>query len=930
MAFTSGTRLGRYEIRSLLGMGGMGEVYLAHDTQLGRTVALKVLPAKVAGDIGSVRRFTQEAKAASALNHPHILTIFEVGQTDSRHFIVTEFIEGETLRQRMHGTLKLGDVLTIAAQICDALSAAHEAGIVHRDVKPENIMVRRRDGYIKVLDFGLAKLIELQAVTVDTEAPTRAAALTDPGTVLGTVQYMSPEQARGQPVDARTDIFSLGVVLFEMVTGRTPFEGETKTDVVNSIINAEPAPMARYAREVPDTLEWIVSKALRKDKEERYQTARELLTDLRSLKQRLEFAAEQERSVPPMSYSQATMTTAGAHGPISTLKSADAQTEEAARRMSSAEYLASEIKKHKRGAILILAALIPVLAGTVIGLKYISWNRKTSEPFSRIKLTRLTNTGKGRWASISPDGKYVVHIVGDPGRMSVWLRHIATGSEKEIAPSLGGVTYCCPVFSLDGNYVYYFRPQSNVPSVGYQVPVLGGDPKKIIEDVDSQPTFSPDGKRLAFIRGHPDEGSVDLIAANVDATGEQKISTYDLSYFFVTGVPLNAAWSPDGENIVLGVPATDTSGLYRRMIAVRVKDGKTTEIGSQRWYALGQFAWFRDGSGLIFTGSDQPSGSPVQIWYISYPAGQTHKLTNDLNDYRVVSLTADSSALVTVPLDRLSTVWLAPNGDSSRAVQITSNKYDGLDGVAFVPDGRVVYTARTGGGRANLWIANADGTDQRQLTADDHPNFMPAVTPDGRYVVFVSNRAGTQNIWRVDIDGANPTQLTRGQADAGPNLSPDSQWVAYASNDNGTQTLWKVPINGGNPVRLTDFTSATPIISPDGKQIACSYLDFKAKPTRQLVAIIPFEGGQPIKTFDIVMRPLRLRWTPDGKALIYNQTRAGVSNLWRQPIEGGAPVQLTDFKSDQIYFFDWTRDGNQLCLARGSSTSDVVLISDLK
>lgn len=572
-----------------------------------------------------------------------------------------------------------------------------------------------------------------------------------------------------------------------------------------------------------------------------------------------------------------------------------------------------------------------MLAGAVIGLKYIGWNRKASEPFSRIKLTRLTNTGKGRWASISPDGKYVVHIVGDPGRMSVWLRHIATGSEKEIAPSLGGVTYCCPFFSPDGNYVYYIQPQANVPSVGYQVPVLGGDPKKIIEDVDSQPTFSPDGKRFAFIRGHPGEGSVDLIVANADGTGEQKISTYELVHFFQLGVPMNAAWSPDGENIVLGVPATDTSGLYRRVLAVRVKDGKATEIGSQRWYALGQFAWLRDGSGLVFTGSDQSSGSPVQIWYISYPAGRARNVTNDLNDYRGVNLTADGSALVTVPLDRLSTVWVAPNGDSSRAVQITSNKYDGLDGVAFAPDGRVVYTSRTGGGKSNLWIANADGTGQRQLTADVHTHSMPVVSRDGRYVVFVSNRAGTsQNIWRIDIDGANATQLSYGQADAAPSLSPDSQWVAYTNNDNGTQSLWKVPITGGNPVRLTDFTTATPVISPDGKHIASNYLDLQAKPTRQLVAIIPFEGGQPIKTFDIVMRPLRLRWTPDGKAMIYNLTRAGVSNLWRQPIEGGAPVQLTDFKTDQIYYFDWTADGNQLCLARGSSTSDVVLISDLK
>jgi serine/threonine protein kinase/tetratricopeptide (TPR) repeat protein len=298
MTIATGTHLGRYEIKSQLGAGGMGEVYLAQDTKLDRKVALKILPADVAAHQDRMKRFVQEAKSASALNHPNIITIYEIEQIDSVNFIATEFIDGETLRQRLkNGPLKLGEVLDVAAQIASALSAAHAAGIVHRDIKPENIMLRR-DGIVKVLDFGLAKLTErVSGDSVDTEAPTSLK--TDPGTVLGTAAYMSPEQARGLEVDARTDIFSFGVLIYEMIAGRLPFEGSNTNEILASILSdKEPSPLARYAREVPAELERIVSKALRKDREQRYQTARDLLIDLHSLKDRLQFEAELERSAP--------------------------------------------------------------------------------------------------------------------------------------------------------------------------------------------------------------------------------------------------------------------------------------------------------------------------------------------------------------------------------------------------------------------------------------------------------------------------------------------------------------------------------------------------------------------------------------------------------------------------------------------------------
>jgi serine/threonine protein kinase/Flp pilus assembly protein TadD len=363
---SSGTRLGRYEIRSKIGEGGMGEVYLAQDTKLDRKVALKILPAEVASHRDRMSRFVQEAKAASALNHPNIITIHEIDQTDSVSFIATEFIDGETLRERMrNASLKLGELLDVAAQIASALSAAHAAGIVHRDIKPENIMLRR-DGIAKVLDFGLAKLTErLPPESVDTEAPTSFK--TDPGTVVGTAIYMSPEQARGMPVDARTDIFSFGVVVYEMVAGRLPFEGSNTNEILASILSdKEPSPLARYAREVPPELERIVSKALRKDREERYQTVKDLLLDLKRLKHQLEFEIELERSRPPRAEAGASTSQVGkpAVQVLSPRASTNgefiAATSPGAVPISSVGYIASGIKQHKRGAAITLTILVLV------------------------------------------------------------------------------------------------------------------------------------------------------------------------------------------------------------------------------------------------------------------------------------------------------------------------------------------------------------------------------------------------------------------------------------------------------------------------------------------------------------------------------------------------------------------------------------------
>ena len=382
MTLASGTRLGRYEIRSKIGAGGMGEVYLAQDTKLDRKVALKILSADVAANHNRMRRFVQEAKAASALNHPNIITIHEIDLTDSVHFIATEFIDGETLRQRMNGApIKLCEVLDLAAQIAGALSAAHAAGIVHRDVKPENIMLRR-DGIVKVLDFGLAKLSEkADTGTVDTEAATKGLVQTEPGVVVGTAAYMSPEQARGLLVDARTDIFSLGVVIYEMVAGQAPFGGSTRSDLIVALLERDPPPLARFTPEAPAELERLVMKTLVKDREERYQTAKDLLIDLKRLRQRLEVEAEIERTAEPQAKSsevkaiatdtrqQATETARAA------VETGDAA---AAPSTSIAAKLVRKIPLHKRGALITLLVAVTAMAAYFAYSRYWAEGRRAN------------------------------------------------------------------------------------------------------------------------------------------------------------------------------------------------------------------------------------------------------------------------------------------------------------------------------------------------------------------------------------------------------------------------------------------------------------------------------------------------------------------------------------------------------------------------
>ena len=934
-AIEIGGSISHYRVVSKIGEGGMGEVYLAEDTELGRQVALKVLLSEVAGDEERVRRFVQEAKAASALNHPNILTVYEIGTFEDSRFIATELIKGETLRDRLRGEpLTLREVLDVAMQAAAALNAAHSAGIVHRDIKPENIMLRD-DGFVKVLDFGLAKLAFSPTGAAESEDATRAQVNTKPGVIMGTVQYMSPEQARGKETDARCDIWSLGVVMHEMLTKRTPFAGETANDSIAAILTKDPPPLDAGA---PSELQRIIRKSLQKNADERYQTVKDMLLDVKNLKRELEISDELERSQVPHATGSANVGTSQMAENAATTHSGVISTQiSMAQQRSSAEYLVGEIQRHKKGALIIGAVVLIAVAVLGVGIyRFVtSKNQTKTQPTgtgvsSNMKITRLTTTGRALEAAISPDGKWVVYVQKDGGQRSLWLRQTATNNTIQIVPS-ADVSIGRETFSPDGNYVYYYITDANNPAgVLYQASTIGGTPRKILTNIGSPITFSPDGRRFAFIRN--DEvatGEDQLIVANTDGTGERKLAVRKVDEWFP--YPGGCGWSPDG--LVIACSAGKYKGGFQEIVlAVDAETGEQKEFTSAEFSDMGRVSWVADGSGIVVNAAERKSYFD-QLWFISYPGGESHKITNDLNTYGGTSLTADSQSLVTVQEDTTENIWIAPSGDMARAKQITYAKFEGGDGMAWTPDGRIVYTSRSSG-NANIWIMNSDGSGQKQLAADPANATNPRVAPDGRYIVFVSSRHGLPSLWRMDIDGGNLKRLTD-QEDYLPQISPDGKWVVFDSWRSGRRALWKVSIDGGQPVQISDKFTSSAGISPDGKWIACFYRDEEQPNTPWRIMILPFEGGQPLKTFaapgtDQMALDAAVAWTPDGRAITYVDSTGESPNLWSQSLDGGPPKKLTEFKENGVWRYALSRDGKQLALTRGTVTSDVVLIKDFR
>jgi serine/threonine protein kinase/Tol biopolymer transport system component len=929
-----GTKLGRYEIRSKIGEGGMGEVYLAQDTQLDRAIALKLLSADIARDQQRLHRFLQEARAAAALSHPNIAHIYEIGEANGGYFIAMEYVAGTTLDQKIGGRpLPISESLEIAIQIADALDEAHGKGITHRDIKSSNVMITPR-GRVKVLDFGLAKMTQAPGSSQpgsDSQVATRVK--TSPGVVMGTVNYMSPEQASGQPVDARTDIWSVGVVLYEMATAHMPFEGATPSHVIVAILEKEPVALSGYVPNMPEALEWIVTETLTKDRDERTQTARELMKRLQRLKQRIDADAEVERSVAPDRLTgsavippPSNLTVSGAPGIAQSTSSQSAMQTSGvvtATHVSSAEYVVNQIKSHKQMVALAGVVALAVLAGIGFAI-YTFVVRRQSNPVISMEaatFTRLTTTGNAIGAVISPDGKWLVHVQDDGEQQSLWLRQVAVENSNTQIVAPAKVVYRGAAFSPDGNYVYYGVRQGNEGTgTLYQIAVLGGTPRKLFTGFDSSLSFSPDGKQMAYFYFYEDEDR--LMIANTDGTGQRQLAMRRGDEYFFRGNFSFVSWSPDGKTIA--TPIANTSQNYMSVATVSVATGEVKVLTLRKWYLVRQVVWF-DGATVLATATDE-SGTSYNIWRITYPSGEVTKLSNDLNSYPTISLTADARVIAAVKTEFDTNIWVMPAFDAARATQITKGR--NLVGTpAWTPDGKILFPQKAANG-GDLYLMDPTGGPRTQLTSNAGANVGPSISRDGRYIVFMSDRTGPPQIWRMNIDGTNLKQLTDKYQNDSPSISPDGQWVAYLSCMNKC-TVWRVGIDGGQPIQITDHQSEMPAVSPDGKRIACSYLESETAPFS--LAIFPAAGGRPLQTFAFPTGVnTNLHWTLDGQTLVYGVTRSGVTNLWTQPLDGSPPKQLTSFASERIFSFDISRDGKQVALSRGVQTSDVVLISNFK